>query len=291
MSHSNLQRRFAAVLAVCLLVQLNVVSLFAADTALTKGQRIFTAGHSFHVYMPEILKDIAAKANVDGHEQVGLSSIGGSQVIRHWDLPDDKNTAKTALKTGKVEVLTLSPIYLPDAGIENFTKLALEHNPDIRITVQEFWLPFDSVPAWTNHPATIDRDAKTIAELRAAHADYFKSMDAHVTELNQKFGKQALFVVPVGQAVLALREKIIKGEALGIEKQSALFTDVLGHAHPPILVLATYCHFAVIYHRNPVGLPVPAALRNQPEAEKLNRLLQELAWDAVTKHPLSGVKQ
>ena len=49
----------------------------------------------------------------------------------------DKNNAKDALKTGKVEVLTLSPIFFPDAGIENFTKLALEYNKDIRIAHHE----------------------------------------------------------------------------------------------------------------------------------------------------------
>jgi hypothetical protein len=27
-----------------------------------------------------------------------------------------------------------------------------------------------------------------------------------------------------------------------------------------------------------------------PETEELNKLLQELAWEAVSKHPLSGVK-
>jgi hypothetical protein len=39
-------------------------------------------------------------------------------------------------------------------------------------------------------------------------------------------------------------------------------------------------------------LPVPAVLAktNNAEAEKLNRLLQEIAWKAVTDHPMSGVK-
>jgi hypothetical protein len=53
--------------------------------------------------------------------------------------------------------------------------------------------------------------------------------------------------------------------------------------------LAAYCHFAVIYRRNPAGLPVPPRLAAQPETEKLNRLLQQLAWEAVTQHPMSGL--
>ncbi len=265
-------------------------SFSASGAAKIKGQRVFTAGHSFHVFMPAILNDIAGKASVDGHVLAGLQGIGGSRVIQHWDLAGEKNRVKPALESGKVDVLTLSPIYLPDEGIEKLTKLALEHNPAVRVTVQEFWLPFDSQPAWAKRPKTIDRDAKTIAELREAHAGYFESMDEHVRALNRQFGKPVLYVVPVGQAVLALREKIINGDVPGIKKQSDLFTDVLGHVHAPIRVLAAYCHFAVIYRTSPVGLPVPLALGKQTEAKELNGLLQKMAWDAVSKHPLSGVK-
>ena len=105
-------------------------------------------------------------------------------------------------------------------------------------------------------------------------------------------GKPVVFVVPVGQAVLGLREKIIAGQAPGLKTQDDLFTDAIGHARPPLQALAAYCHFAVIYRRSPVGLPLPAALEKAkvPEAEKLNRLLQELAWEAVRQHPLSGVE-
>jgi hypothetical protein len=57
-----------------------------------------------------------------------------------------------------------------------------------------------------------------------------------------------------------------------------------------VKVLTAYCHFAVLYGRSPLGLPMPAQIAQLPEAEKLNSLLQQLAWDAVTNHPLSGVK-
>lgn len=256
------------------------------------GSRILTAGHSFHVWMPGILGDMASKAGISGHQQIALSSIGGSQIIQHWNVPDETNKLKPALAESKADVLTLSPIYLPDAGIENFAKLGLEHNPNLRITVQEFWLPFDDQALWATKAkgVTIDRDAKTAEQLRQAHAPYFAAMDEHVRMLNAKFGRTAVFVVPAGQAVLALREKVIAGGVPGVAKQSDLFADPIGHPRDPIKALAAYCHFAVIYHRNPAGLPVPSVLAKQPEAEKLNRLLQELAWDAVTQHPLSGVK-
>jgi hypothetical protein len=287
--------RFILLLASLALFLPSLPHAFADEAPLSappKGLRVLTAGHSFHVWMPKNLQEMAANAKIEGHQQVDLQSIGGSQVIQHWNVPDDKNKIKPALIAGKADVLTLSPIYLPDAGIENFVRLGLEHNPALRITIQEFWLPFDDQGLWATRGkgVVIDPDKKTIEELRAAHAPYFQSMDELVRSLNQQAGKQAVFVVPVGQAVLALREKILKGEAPGITKQSELFSDPLGHPRGQIQALATYCHFAVIYGRNPIGLPVPSVIAKLPEAEKLNHLLQQLAWDAVVGNPLSGVK-
>src|SRR3974377_1901581 len=68
---------------------------------ITRGQRVFTCGHSFHVFVPGIVADLAKKAEIKDHMQVGMSSIGGSRIIQHWQVPDEKNKAKDALKTGK----------------------------------------------------------------------------------------------------------------------------------------------------------------------------------------------
>ncbi|MDQ3621692.1 MAG: hypothetical protein M3463_04270 [Verrucomicrobiota bacterium] len=266
----------------------------AKTVASIKGQRVFSCGHSFHAFVPAILNEMAKAAGIKGHEVAGVSAIGGSRVIQHWEVAEEKNKAKEALRAGKVDVLTLSPIHLPDEGIERFAALALEHNPNIRVTVQEFWLPFDIYdPTFKQRPKKVDHNAPTGADLRKLHEPYFKSMDDHVRGLNEKLGKEAVFVVPVGQAVIALREKIIAGEVPGLPAQEDLFTDAIGHAKPPLRALVGYCHFAVVYRRTPIGLPAPAVLRGGKDsegAEKLNRMLQELAWEAVTQHPLSGVK-
>ncbi len=265
------------------------------DGPITTGQFVFTCGHSFHVFVPAIVADMAKKAGIKGHVQLDLSAIGGSRVIQHWDAPEEKFDAKPILRTGRVDVLTLSPIHLPDPGIEKFARLAVEHNPKVRVTVQENWLPFDIYDTtFRKRPANVDHDAPTADELRKLHEPYFKGIDAHVRELNEKLGKRTMFVVPVGQAVIALREKIIDGKAPGLTKQSDLFADPIGHAQPALAALVSYCHFTVIYRRSPVGLPLPAVLANAKdlhEKEKLNRQLQELAWDAVRQHPLSGVKE
>ena len=70
--------------------------------------------------------------------------------------------------------------------------------------------------------------------------------------------------------------------------QGNLFVDAVGHANRPLCVLVAYCHYAVIYRRSPVGLPVPSILANWEGqlqlSVKMNRLLQELAWEAVVQH-------
>jgi len=260
---------------------------------ITKGQRVFTCGHSFHVWVPDIVTDLCKKAEIQGHLQVGLSSIGGSRVIQHWDIAEERNKAKEALKTGKVDVLTLSGIFLPDAGVENFTKLALEHNKDIRIVVQPIWLRWDIYEPTTKRPDKVDHNAITVEELRKRHEVHLQSWNELVRDLNKKQGKTVLYVVPAAEAVIALREKIIAGQAPGLKMQEDLFTDALGHGKAPLQALVAYCNYAVIYRRSPVGLPVPTVLKQAnlgDQEEKLNRLLQELAWAAVTQHPLSGVR-
>jgi hypothetical protein len=260
-----------------------------------QGQRVFTCGHSFHAFVYPMLAEMARSAGINDHQSVGTSRIGGSRVIQHWDVPEEKNQAKAALRAGKVDVLTLSPIWLPDEGIEKLARLGFEHNPDIRVLVQEFWLPND-----TYHPVypletrkKVDHNATQIDGLRTQQARYDHDIEDYVRGVNGRLGKEVVFVVPVGQAAVALREKIVAGQAPGLTAQWDLFRDTWGHPQPPLRVLSAYCHFAVIYRRSPVGLPLPPELANAKDLkdkDELNRLLQELAWEAVRQHPLTGVK-
>ncbi len=291
-------------LAICI-ATLPLSTVAAADKpaaestdAITAGLRVVSIGHSFHVWVPGIVADLAKKAEIPGHVQLGVSSIGGSRVIQHWELPEGKQVAQTALKKGDVDVLTMSPIFLPDPGIENFTTLALEHNPKIRVIVQPIWLRWDIYEPTTKRPEKVDHNAITGEELRQRHADHFEKMDAHIRALNDKYresaGRQVMFIAPAPHALIALREKIIAGKAPGLTQQEALFTDPLGHGTAPLKTLVAYVNYATIYRRSPVGLPVLDALKQAKlgaDEEPLNRLLQELAWDAVVNHPLSGVQK
>jgi hypothetical protein len=266
-----------------------------------KGLRVFTVGHSFHIWLSPLLAAEVAEAGMQGHEAKSMG-LAGSTVIECWDVPNSKNThkqppvntAKEALTAGTVDVLTLSPIWMPDEGIDDFAKLGLEKNPNLRITVQEFWMPNDTYepkyPLETHKKPTVDHDAVDLAALKKAQDAYDHDVETYVAGVNKKLGKNAIFIVPVGRAVLALRHKVAAGQAPGITKQSELFRDPWGHPQPPIEMLSVYCHYAVIYKRSPIGLPMPKRLQGTYRNDALNRLLQELAWNAVQECPMSGVE-
>ncbi len=286
-----LQRTRISFIATALLTALLLSNGSARAQTDMKGQRIFFSGHSFHYFMPPILADLAKKADIKDHMQVGLSSIGGSRVHQHWNAAGGKNKARESLSAGTLDVFTMAPIYLPDDGIENFVKLGVEKNPKMRIFVQENWLPWDHYePAFKAPKEKVDHNAPTSESLRKMHEPYFKSIDEHVAALNMKYKTNAVRVAPVGQAVIKLREAIIAGKAPGLKEQNDLFTDAIGHARPPLQALVAYCYYVSIYEKSPAGLPIPAVLAKANEAAKLNRFLQEIAFDAVTSHPLSGVK-
>ncbi len=279
-------------LAATTFVLILALPLRAADPP--KGQRVFTAGHSFHMMIPSPLAEIAKSAGIKDHVIAGTQGLGGSRTIQIWDLPDEKNNAKKVINMGTVDVLTLSPhLMLPDPGIDNFVKLCLEKNADARVLVQASWMPFDD---WDKRAKfkNDDRNEAKMDDLRKAYATFDKALHDQVEKLNRefqdKYKRPVAFLVPVGHAVMSLREKVVAGKVPGIEKQADLFTDPIGHCKAPISLLNAYCHFAVIYKMSPVGLPVPGLLKKTDKAEELNRLLQEIAWDAVKKEPLSGVK-
>lgn len=259
-----------------------------------KGQRVFYASHSLMWYVPEPLGELAAAAGIKGHELVGLQKIGASRTLQHWDLPEARNEARKALETGKVDVFVMSPIQFPDEGVENFVKLGLKHNPDIRFIVQLSWGGGDTdnqdfpKGSWDN----VDRE-KTPAQLKKMNASNLKAGEAQAEAINKKYGrgKTIMKLVPTSQAVVELRTRIQRGKIPGLKKQAELFVDP-AHPSPPLEALNTYLHFAILYGRSPVGLPMVSNLKNANRAEwddKLNRELQEIAWETASNYPPGGI--
>ena len=266
------------------LMMASIVS-FAAD-APPAGQRVFFTGHSFHMFVPPMIAAMAAEAGIKDHKLAGQQGIGGSRVIQHWELADEKNLAKKALNGGEVDVFTMAAhLMIPDQGITNFVDLGLKHNPAMRFLVQGSWFPFDVADPEKRIKDNAERDAMKIADLQAAIDGWRKRMEAQVDDLNKQHGKRCVFLVPVGDAVVKLRAMIVDGKFPGITQQSKLFRDPIGHGQGQVMLLSAYCNFAAIYRISPVGLKYG----ERSVSDEQNGILQKIAWDTVSVYPYAGI--
>jgi hypothetical protein len=261
------------------------LSVFAQDVP--AGQRVFYTGHSFHMFVPQRVDQLATSAGIQGHRTVGRQGIGGSRVIQHWELNGGENSARTALAGGQVDVFTMAAhIVIPDQGIENFVELGLRNNPRLRFLVQASWVAFDATSPEQRIRDNSEREATDLSALQAFTDTWRGKLEGQVDDLNKKHGRQALFVVPVGDAVNTLRRRVKAGEFAGVTKQADLFRDPIGHGLGHVQALAAYCNFAAIYGRSPVGLKL-----NEPGVtDAQDAILQRIAWDVVSNYDHSGVK-
>ncbi len=262
-------------------------------TPVPKGQRVFFASHSLMWYVPTPLGELAETAGIKEHRLVGVQRLGASKTLQHWNVPEDRNKAREALKKGDVDVFVMSPIQFPDQGIDNFVKLGLEHNPTMRFLVQISWggWDIDNQDFPKGQTNKVDRN-KTPEQLKKLYERNIKAAEAQADAINKKAGKKVLYLVPSAQAVVTLRTRIYNKEIPGLTSQAELFRDPISHPAPPLEALNTYLHYAVIYRQSPVGLPMPGLLKKAKKEgwdERFNRTLQELAWATVTSYPYSGV--
>lgn len=278
---------------------LNASGSLLGDSTLHQNMRVFVTAHSFHIFVADRLGPLAKAAGLRLHEPVGRQMIGSSSVKQHWDLPDENNPAKAALMAGEVDVLTMSPNWMvPDEAIEFFTDLGLKHNPRMRVLVQVSWSAYDhhesgSPNEWEKSQMienNEERDARSLEGLRAANANIMGIVQKQVADLNARYGREVIHIVPVGNAVIRLRELVVDGKVPGIKKQSELFSDPIGHGKAPVLALAAYCNFACLYRRSPEGLD-DGNLELEQIHPDLQAFLQKIAWETVSAYPESGVNR
>lgn len=278
---------------------LNASDSLLGDSTLHQNMRVFVTAHSFHIFVADRLGPLAKATGLRLHEPVGRQMIGSSSVKQHWDLPDENNPAKAALMAGEVDVLTMSPNWMvPDEAIEFFTDLGLKHNPRMRVLVQVSWSAYDhhesgSPNEWEKSQMienNEERDARSLEGLRAANANIMGIVQKQVADLNARYGREVIHIVPVGNAVIRLRELVVDGKVPGIKKQSELFSDPIGHGKAPVLALAAYCNFACLYRRSPEGLD-DGNLELEQIHPDLQAFLQKIAWETVSAYPESGVNR
>jgi hypothetical protein len=111
-----------------------------------------------------------------------------------------------------------------------------------------------------------------------------------------------VYVIPAGQ-VMARFVRLLEssGGLGGLASREDLFarnadgtTDTI-HLNDVGNYLVALTHYAVLYHRSPVGLPFQLKRADGTDAvapsEEAARAMQTLVWEVVTSYPKTGVAQ
>ncbi|MGO8766117.1 MAG: hypothetical protein ACLQSR_13400 [Limisphaerales bacterium] len=132
---------------------------------------------------------------------------------------------------------------LPDEGIENFVKFGLEKNPKMPFFVQNNWAAFNiDAQGWHSkgmaNMGGMDKwDKTTAGQIPNLNATSVKLYEEQVDKINKDIGHTVIWIIPTDQANEALRITVAKNEFPGVEKQSQLFRDPIGHPGPVLQAL------------------------------------------------------
>jgi len=199
--------------------------------------------------------------------------------------PLDSANPLHELSTGTADVLAMTAtrpwLYTEsEAGAcADFSKLLLEHNPDARIFIHEYWtvLPpgrslYQELHGWDN--------------VRAMRLGAIKIINLMANELNHK-----VYIVPVGVAVQVMREKIAAGQLEGYKNPDDLMSDSihLSEMGRYIQACLTFCGAYRYDVRNLPGDVVGGRDRRRLKFSPHDaKIIHKVVYDTVRNTPYSG---
>lgn len=259
--------------------------------------RTYHLGHSLVGRdMPAMLAQLA------GHDHA--SQLGwGASLRQHWEdrleIPGFAvenahphfRPAKDALASGDYDAVVLTEmVELRDAirwhasphYLARWAEAARKGNPDVRLYLYETWHRMDDPEGFLPRIAN-DLPALWEGELqRGAMA----------------WGQAPLHLIPAGKTLKSAIKAVEAGEIPGVSQREAFFTrapdGTQDMIHPSDLgaYLVALVHYAVLYHRAPLGLPHVLARADGSPVEfgaDTAAALQALVWDVVLTTPRTGV--
>lgn len=109
-----------------------------------------------------------------------------------------------------------------------------------------------------------------------------------------------VFIMPTSDAMVLAAKHYLRGELPGIEginriigkKERSLWRDQLGHLGPGFERLEGYVFYSTIYGRSPELIQEKVNFRDTGDfpSDDLDRIFRKIAWQAVTRNALSGVR-
>lgn len=263
--------------------------------------KVFHLGHSLVGRdMPAMLAQLAG-AGHGYHSQLGW----GASLRDHWE-PDvpvngfaEENAhpqfrpAKEAVGSGEYDAVVLTEmVEIADAVryhdsadyLARWAGLAWQANPRTRIYLYETWHHTDDTDGWL---LRIDRDLRKYWQGRVKYPALVS-------------GDAPIHLIPAGQVKAAfVRAVEAQGGLDGMTSVDDLMArnadgtvDTI-HFNDLGAYLVALTHYAVLYHRSPVGLPHQLNRADGTPADApspaVAALMQRTVWEVTLRHPETGV--
>lgn len=270
-----------------------------------KPMRVFHIGHSLVGRdMPAMLEQLAGQGH-DYRSQLGW----GATLQSHWEpeVPingfEHENAhpryqdATKAIKSGQFDALVLTEMveikdaikyFDSPAYLRQWTRLAHDSRPTMRVYLYETWHSLNDPRGW----------------LQRLDDDLPRHWEGELLARAMAHGDTGapVYVIPVGQVMARFVRRIEdRGGLPGMSSREDLFelTDQGTRDNIHINDLGNYLvaltHYAVLYHRSPLGLPhrllrADGSAADAPSNE-VAKIMQQVVWEVITSYPKTGVAQ
>lgn len=292
--NSNISRRQFGLLGGLALASLSVTARPAPAQQPLPELRIVESGHSLTDSVMNPLQDMIAAAGGRGGELV-KSTIPGSPMEWRWkndpgydqpNLTDPDAMARFDLLviTERVSLSGTVPYHASEDYALRWFEQAWTYGRDGKgapSILYASWVSIDSGPDYENPYNDPDGLIPFRERLDREMVMWEQILD-HVNQ-NRPDGSPAMKMIPGPLVMAAAFDDIAAGRAPGIAAFRDLFRDDI-HPGPLGEYLIALAHFAVIFNRDPHGLPAGVPSKGGPSPGQAS-WMQDLVWRVVSTYP------
>lgn len=257
--------------------------------------RILESGHSLTDGVMVPLQDMI---NAGGGRAGTLikSTLPGSPMEIRWKDPTDPDQREPEVmaqfdvfvNTERVALSGTLPWHDSPGYALKFMEHAWEHGNDGKgatSILYSSWVSLDSGPDYEN-PYKDPDGLIPFRERLDREMVLWEQILNHANE-NRPEGAPEMKMIPGTLVMAAAYDDIAAGNAPGIDDFRQMFSDDI-HTNEMGGYLIALAHYAVIFNRDPRGLPAGVPARGGPSPEQA-AWMQELVWNVVSNYPAAHV--
>jgi hypothetical protein len=267
----------------------------AAERPLTL--RVIQSGHSLTDPIPDPLQAMVRAAGWRG-QTIDRSTIPGSPMDWRWNHPPSHGLPDARHDIANYEVLvltergalsgTLEFHNSPEQALIWFNHAWSEGNggKGAETILYATWVTLDSGPDAAN-PYNDPEGLIPFRERLDLEMQGWEQILNHVNQ-NRPSDAPPMRMIPGPLLMAEIHDAIARGEVPGISAMQDLFSDDI-HLNDLGAYYIALAHYAVIYNRDPRGLPNRIGMPTSPSRE-LADWMQETVWRVVSSYGDSGVR-